>query len=131
MFLEVSVVILSVVFLLMVVLSVPFLLQIWRTAKSMATTLHMLNESLPGILKNLEDITSNINRATQVVNTRIEGLSHMVERVQNTVGVVLELEEVVRAHLGHPLVKMLINIAAVVKGIRVFLDVYRSPSREK
>lgn len=129
--LEISVVILSVVFLLIVVLSVPFLLQIWRTAKGMAVTLHMLNESLPGILKNLEDITANINRATQTVNTRIEGLSHMVERVQNTVGVVLELEEIVRAQLSHPLVKTLINVAAVVKGIRVFLDVYRAPRREQ
>ena len=58
MFLEISVVILSFVFLLIAVLSVPFLLQIWRTAKSMATTLQMLNESLPGILKNLEEITT-------------------------------------------------------------------------
>ena len=50
MFLEISIVILSFVFLLIAVLSVPFLLQIWRTAKSMAITLQMLNESLPGIL---------------------------------------------------------------------------------
>jgi uncharacterized protein YoxC len=74
MFLEISVAILSIVFLLIAVLSVPFLLQIWRTAKGITTTLHMLNESLPGILKNLEEITTNINKATHTVNEQIEGL---------------------------------------------------------
>ena len=34
----------------------------------------MLNQSLPGILKNLEEITTNINKATHTVNEQIDGL---------------------------------------------------------
>lgn len=127
MFLEIGVFILSVVLLLIVGLSVPFLLQIWKTAKSMTTTLQAINESLPEILKNLEDITANINRATHTVNTHVEGLSYTVRRIQEAVGVVLDLENIIRAGLQHPLLKMLLNAAAVVKGVRVFLNVLRSP----
>lgn len=68
MVLEISMVILSIVVLLVAAFSIPFLLQIWRTTKSITETLHMLNQSLPGILRNLEEITTTINRATHTVN---------------------------------------------------------------
>ncbi len=71
---DISVVV-SIVFLLIAAFSIPFLLQIWRTTKSITETLHMLNQSLPGILRNLEEITANINKATHAVNEQIDGLS--------------------------------------------------------
>ena len=117
MFLEISIVVLSFVFLLMAVLSVPFLLQIWRTAKSMATTLQMLNESLPGILNNLEEITMNINKATRTVNQQIEGLSLVAMRIQGLLGARLPVFKAVR------------NAFAVLTGVRVFLKVFLSSHR--
>jgi uncharacterized protein YoxC len=129
MFLEISVVILSIVFLLIAVFSVPFLLQIWRTAKSMATTLHMLNESLPGILKNLEEITTNINKATHTVNEQIEGLSLVAHRVQGLLGMVLDIGNVLQAGTRLPFFKMFRNAIAVVAGVKVFLKVFLSSRR--
>lgn len=126
MFLEVSVVVLSVVFLLIVVLSVPFMLQIWRTAQNISITLHMLNESLPGILKNLEEITTNINKATRTVNEQVEGLSHIAKRVQGILGIVMDIENVVRAGVGIPVFKTLRNAVAIVTGVKVFLKVFLS-----
>jgi uncharacterized protein YoxC len=126
MYLEIGVVILSVVFLLIVALFIPFLMQIWRTANSINTTLHMLNQSLPDILKNLEEITSNINKATYTVNNQIEGLAHTVGRVQGTVEIFLDLEQELRASLISPFFRTMRTVSAVLKGTRVFLDVFRS-----
>ena len=126
MFLEASLVVLSIVFLLIVVLSIPFLLQIWRTAKNISITLHMLNESLPGILKNLEEITTNINKATRTVNEQVEGLSLIAKRVQSIFGIVMDVENVLRAGVGIPAFKTLRNAVAIFTGVKVFLKVFLS-----
>jgi len=126
MYLEISVVVLSVVFLLMVALFIPFLIQIWHTAKSITITLHMLNQSLPGILKNLEEITTSINKATYTVNNQIESLAHVVGRIRGTVEIFLDLEQELRAGLISPFFRTMRTVSAVLKGTRAFLEVFRS-----
>ena len=125
-YLDINVAVLSIVFLLIAAISIPFLTEFWRTAKSITTTLHMLNESLPGILRNLEEITANINRATDTVKNHIENLTPAVKRIQGILEMFLELEHIVRAGLCHPFFKTVNTITAVLKGGRVFLDVYRT-----
>ena len=129
MFLEIGVFIISIVFFFLVVFSIPFLLQIWRSAKSITTTLHTLNESLPGILKNLEEITTNINKATQTVNEQIEGLALVTRRIQGLLSIVLDIDNILRTGVRLPIFKTFRNIAAAVTGVRVFLKVFLS-SRE-
>ncbi len=131
MFLEISVFILSIVFLLIAVLSVPFHLQIWRTAKTIATTLEMINESLPGILKNLEEITTNVNRATHTVNEQIEGLSLVARRIQGLLGLVSDIENVLHVGARLPVFKTVRNACAVLTGMKVFLKVFLSSRRCK
>src|SRR4030043_7803 len=97
-------IILSVAFLLFAGLSIPFLLQIWRTARSMAETLELLNRSLPEIMKNLAEITTNINRATTAVNREIETLSLSVKKVQGTVNLLVGVEEIVRRSVRMPFI---------------------------
>jgi uncharacterized protein YoxC len=126
MYLESSVAILSIVFLLIAVLSIPFLLQIWRTAKGITTTLNMLNESLPGILKNLEEITTNINKATHTVNEQIEGLSLLAGRIQGLMSIVLDVENILRAGVRLPVFKTLRNALAVATGVKAFMKVFFS-----
>jgi uncharacterized protein YoxC len=126
MFLEISVAVLSIVFLLIAGLSVPFLLQIWRTAKGITTTLHMLNESLPGILKNLEEITTNINKATHTVNEQIEGLSLVAGRIQGLMSIVLDVENILRAGVRLPVFKTLRNALAIATGVKAFMKVFFS-----
>src|SRR5271157_1142276 len=129
MFLEISVVILSLIFLLIAVLSVPFLLQIWRAAKSMTMTLHMLNDSLPGILKNLEEITTNINKATRTVNEQIEGLSLVARRIQGLLGIVSDIENILQVGARLPVFKTVRNAFAILTGVKVFLKVFLSSQR--
>lgn len=126
MYLEISVVILSVVFLLIAALSIPLLIQIWRTAKSITATLNLLNQSLPGILKNLDEITANINKATYAANNQIESISLVVKRVQGVLELFLDFEQIVRESLRLPFFKTIKTVTAALKGVRVFLDVFRS-----
>lgn len=126
MFLEISVAVLSLVFLLMAALSVPLLLQIWRTAKGITTTLNTLNESLPGILKNLEELTTNINTATRTVNEQIEGLSLVVGRIQGIMSLVMDVEKILSAGVRLPVFKTIRNAAAVASGLRSFVKVFLS-----
>ena len=120
---------LSVVFLVLAAISIPFFIEIWRTTKGISETLRMLNESLPGILRNLEEITTNINRATYTVNNQIENLTPVVRRIQTALEMILDFERVVRAGLRLPFFKTLNTVTAVFKGARVFFDVLRSAPR--
>ena len=120
--LETGLVILNVVFLLIAVFSIPFLFQLWRMAKNIAITLQTLNRSLPCILQNLEEITSNIVSATDTVNSHIEGLSSAIKKIQGTLDLVGNLEAVIRL----PFFKTLVTLSAVLEGVRAFLNVFRS-----
>src|SRR4030042_849662 len=92
--LDVILIVLSLAFLLFTGFSIPFLLQIWRTAKSMDLTLRMFNQNLPGIMKNLEEITTNVNRTTTTVHRQVEELSLTVRKIQGTLNLVVGMEEI-------------------------------------
>jgi uncharacterized protein YoxC len=111
------------------VFSIPFLLQIWRSAKGITATLHMVNENLPGILKNLEEITTNINKVTHTVNEQIEGLSLVTGRIQGLLSIITDIDNILRAGVRLPVFKTIRNVVAVVTGVKVFLKVFLS-SRE-
>jgi uncharacterized protein YoxC len=123
MFLEIMVAIMAVAVLLFALFSIPSLLQIRRTAEAIAVTLKALNESLPGILKNLEHITANINQTTLTVNRRVEGLSDSFLKLQKTLIYLADLGQIVQTGVRIPFLNTLMSLAAVVKGVRVFLSV--------
>jgi uncharacterized protein YoxC len=125
--LDINVAVLSIVFLLIAVLCISSLKEFWRTAKSITATLHMLNESLPRTLRNLEEITTNINMATLTVKNHIENITPAVKCIQGMSEMFIELEHIVRAGIRHPFFKTVNTITAVLKGGRAFLDVYRTP----
>lgn len=119
---EIFLIALSVAVLLIAVFSIPFFLQLWRTAKSMAQTLQLLNQNLPGILKNVEEITTNANRATTIVTQDVEKLSLAIRKLQGTLGLLVGIEEIVRRSLNLTFAHKVRTSIAVAKGARVFLD---------
>jgi uncharacterized protein YoxC len=120
--LEIILIVLNVAFLLVAVLSIPFFVQIWRTAKSMALTLQLLNQNLPGILRNLEEITTNVNRTTTIVTREVEEFSLTIRKIQGTLGLLVGIEEIVRRNLHLTFAHKVRTSMAVAKGVRVFLD---------
>ena len=124
-------IVLSFAFLLVAVLSIPFFLQLWRTAKSLTLTLQMLNQNLPVILKNLEEMTTNANRTTAIVSREVEDLSLTVRRLQGTLGLLVSIEELVRRNLHLAFSHKVRTSIAVAKGVGVFLDhlLHKPPTR--
>jgi uncharacterized protein YoxC len=120
---EIILIIVSVFFLLFVIFSIPFLIQIWRAAKGIAETLDILNRDLPVIMKNLEEITTNINRTTTTVHREVAELSLTLRRVQGIVGIFLGVGEVLRHRMSFPLSRALMTSLAVIKGVRTFAGV--------
>ena len=128
---EIILIILGVFFLLFAVFSIPFLIQIWRTAKGMAETLDILNRDLPVIMRNLEEITTNINRTTTTVQRQVAELSLTLRRVQGIVGVFLGVGEVLRCRMRFPFARTVMTSLAVVKGVRTFVGVLTDRSPDK
>jgi hypothetical protein len=115
-------IILSVVFLLLAGFSIPFFLQLWRAAKGMVLTLQTLNQNLPGIMKNMEEITTNVNLATTIVRRQVEDLSLTLHKIQGTLNLVVGVEEILRRSIHLSFARKVRTYVAVAKGIRVFLD---------
>lgn len=115
-------ILLSVAFLLFAGLCVPFLIQILRTAREMAMTLRLLNQRLPLIMKNLEEITTNINRTSITVHRQVAEISLTLNRIQGIIGIFLGLEEILRRRLSFPFARTFRTSMAVGRGLRVFID---------
>jgi uncharacterized protein YoxC len=128
MFLEIVVTIMAVAILLFALFAIPSLLQIRRTAEDVAVTLKTLNEHLPGILRNLEHITADINQAAVTVNRQVEDLSDSFRKLQRMVTFLADMGQIVQAGVRIPFLNTLTSLAAVVKGVRVFLSVLSEKS---
>lgn len=128
MFLEIMVAIMAVAVLLFALFSIPSLLQLRRTAAAVAVTLQALNESLPGILRNIEQITANLNQATVTLSRQVEGLSDSFLKLQKTLIFLADLGRIVQTGVRIPFLNTLTSLAAVVKGVRVFFSVLSEKS---
>jgi uncharacterized protein YoxC len=124
MYLEIALVILVIILILLVIFCIPILLQTWRTSKDLAMTLQTLDQSLPTILKNMEEITININSSTAALNRRIQNFSNTADRVQLIISDIIDsVQSFTPIAMKLPIFQTIRNVAAVIKGIRVFIDV--------
>ena len=79
----------------------------------------------PLLLKNMEDITTNINNSTSVVNREIQGFSRTADRIHLVVSdIVDDVQSITLLAIKSPLFEKLKNVVAIIKGIRVFADVF-------
>ena len=124
MYLEICLLVLSVAFLLLVICCIPIFKQIWRTSKDITVILETLNQNLPTILKNLEEITANINSTTNTVNREVQNISNTICRFQSVLkGVVDDIQYIAPAAMKLPAYQSVKKIIAIIKGVRVFIDV--------
>lgn len=129
-FLIIILTILSLVFLLFAGFSIPFLLQIWRTAKAMALTLELLNEGLPAIMKNMGEITTNINQTTTIIQRQVLEFTLNLQKIQGMIRLLVSLEEILRSRIRLPFVGTVRTSAAVIRGVRAFLNLLVDDRRE-
>ena len=125
MYLEICLLILSIAFLLLVIYCIPIFKQIWRTSKDIAVILETLNQNLPTILRNLEEITTNISNTTNAVNREVQDFSNTICRFQSVIkDVVDDIQHITPLAIKLPAFQTVKNIIAIIKGVRVFIDVF-------
>lgn len=128
---ETALIILSLILLLLMAFIIPLLFQVWRSAKNVAMTLETLNQSLPIILKNLEEITTNANHASQNIHDQIEAISKTVNRYRGIMGVMAGLRPVISKKAPFSLMGKLSLLSALFKGVKVFWEVLTADQSPK
>ena len=121
--LQIGLVILGIAFLLLIIFCIPVLLQIRKVAKDVNVTLEALNQRLPYILKNIEEITTNVNSSTTAINREIQNFTDTAEKVNLVAkNVVDELQGMAPVVIKSSVFQTIKNVIAVVNGIRAFLE---------
>ncbi|MGB5218739.1 MAG: DUF948 domain-containing protein [Smithella sp.] len=130
--LETALLILVGILIVLVIFCIPLLLQIWRVSKDFSQTVQTLNQSLPLILKNLEEITNNVNSSSSMINQKIQNfagpssgsgllLSDLINNLQYIAPLALKL----------PIFRIVRNVMAVAKGLRVFVEVLLNKEKDE
>ena len=124
MYLEIALLFLVSILILLVIFCIPILLQMWRISKDITMTLQTLNQSFPVILKNLEEITTNVNSSTAVINQKIQNFNNASNRSHALVDdIINNIQYLAPIALKLPIFRIIGNVVAIVKGVRVFMDV--------
>ena len=122
--LNISLLILIIILILLIIFYIPILLQLWRVLKDVRMTLETLNQSLPTILKNMEEITTNVNSSTAALNRRIQNFSNTTGRSQLIISDIIDnIQFFAPIAMKLPIFQTIKNVVAVIKGIRVFINV--------
>lgn len=128
---EVGFLLLGAALLLLVLFSLPIFWKIWRAVSDLAITLDALNKHLPGILKNMEEISTNINNSTTTMNNEINKYSTTANRLHKVMDNLVSGVEIVLPFASRlPLIQKVTQLAAVTKGVSVFLKVLFGKERK-
>ncbi len=119
---EIILLIICVALLVIVGYLVPLLIQIRKTATRASETLGSINQRLPVIMTNLEEITTNMNGISKTVGRQVDELALTVDRINGVMKFYLGKELFFREQFSIPLMNVFRSYGAVIKGIRVFLD---------
>jgi uncharacterized protein YoxC len=152
MLLEISLLIISIAFLLLVLFFIPVLMELRRTLQRLDFTVETLNRDLPGILRNVVEITDNTRLITRQVNvmadetlrkvlpviltniekiaTTLSGTAEAIRlRIEGFAGgaqslkrTVVNYEERVKKQVQQPIAAGLRTFAKVVNRFRIILE---------
>jgi uncharacterized protein YoxC len=122
---EISLLIIAVAILLAVIFAIPAILQFRRTTKNLDLTVKTLNQNLPGILTNIDEITTGLTDTVHTISEQTEGLKEVISKFQGMADDVVSFERQIRQEIESPILETVSTIGALVKGIRVFIDALR------
>ena len=124
MYLDIALKILVSILIVLVIVCIPILLKYWRLTKDIALTIQNLNQSLPLILKNLEEITTNVNNSTATLNEKIQNIASASNRSHSLINdIINNLGFLVPMAMRFPAFRVIRNVAAITRGVQVFMDV--------
>lgn len=113
----------GVALLILVGFCIPVLIKVWRALRDVSITLETLNARLPGILKNLEEISGNINASTTAINQEVQKYADTAAKVHAAIDhVATGIQWLSPVVVRMPVLRKLTELVALVKGVRVFVD---------
>ena len=95
MYWEIGLLLMSIAVLLFVLFTIPTLIQIRKTARSVERTFEAVNRELPAILQDLHALTTLTHEVTLAVKTQVE------EKVSKTVQLNFKILESLTRSVGH------------------------------
>ena len=130
--LEIALLILVVMLIVLAVGCIPLLLQIWRLSKDLEMTLQTFNQSLPLLLKNLEEITTNVNSSSSVINKKIQNFAHPSNMSGLLLGdIISNIHHFAPLALKLPIFRIMRNVVSIAKGLRVFVEVLLNKEKDE
>lgn len=119
---ETGLIILVGVVAVLALLCIPLLIKLWRAVNDLTLTLEMFNQRLPAILKNLDEISANVNQATTAVNAEVQKYAATANRLHYVVDHVVTGIEWVSPLVAKPVgLRKMTELIALGKGIRAFV----------
>jgi predicted PurR-regulated permease PerM len=129
---EIALFILVIILIVLVIFCIPVILQIWRISKNLYITLQTLNQSLPLILKNLEEITTNVNSSSTLINKKIQSFAGASNRSSLLLNdIINNMQYFAPIALKLPIFRIIRNVVAVAKGMRVFVEVLLNKEKDE
>jgi hypothetical protein len=129
---EIALLILVIILIIMVILCIPVIIQIWRISKDLSITLQTLNQNLPLILKNMEDITTNVNSSTDLINKKIQNFANASNKSNFLMSdIINNIQYFAPMALKLPIFRIIRNIVAVAKGMRIFVEVLLNKEKDE
>jgi hypothetical protein len=126
---EIILLVIGVALLVIVGYTVPLLIQLRKTAADTAETMAGINQRLPLIMKNLEEITTHANRVANTFDGQVDDLAMTVEKINSAMNFYLEKELFFRQQVSIPVANTFRTYGAVLKGVRVFFDSLKTGAR--
>lgn len=124
MYLEIGLMIFGIALLLLVLFCIPILLKLWRAASDVAISLEALNQRLPLILKNMEEISTNMNNSIAAINEEVQKYKDASARFHTVMdNVVSGIEFLSPCAIRLPIFRKMTDAIAMIKGVRVFINV--------
>lgn len=129
MYLEIALVLLSSAVFGIVIMLIPLAVQLNRFIKTLSQALEQINRDLPGVMQNINEISSNLRTSTLFIRHRMEALDLALGKFQSLLGILYGFEGLVRPFLRLPAFRFLRTTGAVIKGIRVFAKVIKGKDK--
>ncbi len=128
---QISVLIIGIAVLILVAFLVPTVLQLRRSASELEKVSSNLNHRLPGILANLEEITTNLSAILNAGRQHTDTVGEAVEEIKGLVDDVVQFEKALKKQVERPIVQTLDTVTAFNRAVRIFLKVLLMPPKRK
>lgn len=129
--LEIGILLFGVALVLLALFTIPIILKVSRALDDVIVMLKALNERLPVILQNLEEISTNVNQATTTINEETQKYRETSQRINAVMSDVAEgLEMIVPYVRQSAFFQKMLNLFAAVKGAGVFWKTLTEKEKE-